>query len=176
MMICYTIVTAMLFFAAFTYAFVNLKSIVYKECEEDITALGRQYATAVNSFTKSVENDTSALFTVNELPEYDPVKGGLSPADESELKNSTKEMLLKMSAGKTYVDFMIFYSDGSVIGKASSGTNAALNTESYEYFNDQMKNGECWLFGLSGANRKIYYIRRLSDHSVLLSTSTSWTR
>lgn len=109
MMICYTIVTAMLFFAAFTYAFVNLKSIVYKECEEDITALGRQYATAVNSFTKSVENDTSALFTVNELPEYDPVKGGLSPADESELKNSTKEMLLKMSAGKTYVDFMIFY-------------------------------------------------------------------
>lgn len=168
MMICYTIVTAMLFFAAFTYAFVNLKSIVYKECEEDITALGRQYATAVNRFTKGVENDTSALFTVNELPEYDPVKGGLSPADESELKNSTKEMLLKMSAGKTYVDFMIFYSDGSVIGKASSGTNAALNTESYEYFNDQMKNGECWLFGLSGANRKIYYIRRLSDHSVLL--------
>ena len=168
MMICYTIVTAMLFFAAFTYAFVNLKSIVYKECEEDITALGRQYATAVNRFTKGVENDTSALFTVNELPEYDPVKGGLSPADESELKNSTKEMLLKMSAGKTYVDFMIFYSDGSVIGKASSGTKAVLNTESYEYFNDQMKNGECWLFGLSGANRKIYYIRRLSDHSVLL--------
>lgn len=165
----YTTVMIVLFFAAFSYAFINMRKTANSEMAGGMSALELQYAASLNNFTNAVESDCTAAFRNGAVTGYDPIENDYAEYDNSSLKSEVKSELLDLAAGNMYVDFMIAFSDGSTAGKVSSGTSDLIAAEGFDsLYSDLGGRSDAWLFGLCGKYRRIYYIREITDHSVFL--------
>lgn len=169
MIVAYTIMIIILFFAAFTYTSINLQKITNRELSESLTSLELQFVAAMNNFTESVESDCTEAFCREDIITYDPVANSYAEYELTALKSDVKTELLEMSAGKCYTDFMILFSDNSSVGKISSGTSDIISSMKFDGFSGSLGDrSDAWLFGLSGNYHRIYYVRSISDHSIFI--------
>jgi GGDEF domain-containing protein len=169
MIVFYSVAVIIFFLAAFIYVFTTLKKLNNSEILKQIGNLNVQLMTSVNHFTESVESDCSEIYENEDVISYDPIVNDYADYEQSSLKTQVKNELLVLSTGSSYSDYFILFSDNTSVGKTSSGTIDTITQKGYEGFNEKL-DGEnnVWYFGMTEKYRKIYYIQRVTDHSLLV--------
>jgi GGDEF domain-containing protein len=134
-----------------------------------VSKIDIQLKTAVDFFTESIEDDCNKIFYDEDIMDYDPIVNDYPGYESSTLKNEVKNRMLKINPNNNYNDFMIIFSDGSSVGKVSSGGSDIITEFGFDGLNEYVKDGgDAWVHSLTGNNRKFYYIRRISDHSLFM--------
>ena len=128
-----------------------------------------QLCKSADYFTANTETDCADVLKSDTITEYDPVAISYAEYENNSLKNNAGNELLKISAGKNYSDFAVIFSDGSSVGRFSTGTADSLSELSFSGFYELLGDkADKWIFGLGNDFRKIFYLRRITDHSMVL--------
>ena len=128
-----------------------------------------QLCKSADYFTANTETDCADVLKSDTITEYDPVAISYAEYENNSLKNDAGNELLKISAGKNYSDFAVIFSDGSSVGRFSTGTADSLSELSFSGFYELLGDkADKWIFGLGNDFRKIFYLRRITDHSMVL--------
>ena len=169
MMLCYTLILLAVIFAVCTYGFLTLRSTAYSEISEQIDAFDIGFCSAVNYFTETAESDCTAVMRDETLMSYNPVSSEYADYEAAQIKNDVRDRLLEISAGKSYNDFLLVFSDSTSVGKISTGASELINEKGFDGIAELLgESADGWLFGLSEKYQKIYYIRIINDNELFI--------
>ncbi len=131
-------------------------------------ALALRTASSLDCFCESAEGDCNRVFKSKTVMDFDPVNKIYPDYENTSLRNTIKDELLSLAAGKNYNDFFILYSDHSTIGKVSNSADNDILRDSALPSAMLGDRYDFWQFSPSGSSRKMYYMRRISDHSMFI--------
>lgn len=169
MTVFFTLIMLAVFTAVSVFTVSLINKNIRKETSAHITSGGIGLMTSVNYYISTTEHDCGDVFRNETVVSYDPIENSYADHETAQLYNDAKTQLLELSAGDAYNDFLILFSDGSAVGKVSSGITDILGSVDFSYFTDILGGeSDVWICGLSGNYSKIYYIREMTDHSLFL--------
>ncbi len=157
------------------YIYVAFRRLGTQKIAVHNEALAMRLAEAVDAFCDNTETDCTQVFKHPDIMDFDPVMNNYPEYESARLKNEIRDKLLELAAGKSYNDYFLFFSDPSdpennqTIGKVSASADDFIGKGTLEKFRALMGDShDIWLFSPSGTSRKIYYLRRINDHSVFV--------
>ncbi len=169
MIVFFSVVMTVIIFGIIIYTFLSVRSTSYNDTADYINAIDVRYLSEIDSFTKNAESDCNSVYRNENIMSYDPIENDYPEYESTTIKNEVKNELLSLSAGKSYNDFLLLFSDSSSVGKVSSGASEIFTRYGFELFDDELsESSDMWLFYLNESGRKIYYLRRISDHCIFM--------
>lgn len=169
MILFYILFMIILSLVGIAYLYMHLRSISVSRISAGNETLALRISEAVDNFCSSAEADCNRVFKVQSVMDYDPIVNDYPGYESTRLKNEVKDELLELAAGKSYNDFFMAFSDTTSVGKVSVSADSYLLKRAPSSVSDFL-NGEndAWMFSPSGSSRKVYYLRRVTDHSAFV--------
>ena len=139
-----------------------------------IGANSRQLELNINSYLERAETLSTLLFSDEAYYLYDATDPSLSDYDKIKSEEVIQNRIVDIGLMENYADFAIVYTDDHKIGWISHGTQDLFPEGGfYDAFsvyaaNSRKKDG--WCFGLNGNTDRIYYVKRLNEHAILLTS------
>lgn len=169
MMIFYTAAMLILALVGTVYLYIHLRQMAVNKCASLNEAMALHISEAVDNFCENVETDCSRVFKEKTVMSYDPVLEDYPGYENSRRKNEVKNKMLELAAGKSYNDFFIMFSDYSTVGKVSASADDYIATRVSAGKTHLLgDDNDTWVFAPDGVSRKIYYLRRVTDHSIMV--------
>ncbi len=138
------------------------------------TAINDQMRLGIDNYFDDIEEVGALVFANEENYAYDNTSSSAGKYDSIQIKDEIKENLLSISLMHNFGDFGIVYADNSVIGKTASNTKDLFTQDSlYEnvsaFITDETTQ-DGWFTGMDGNFKKLYYVKRVNDNAVLLTS------
>ena len=139
-----------------------------------IAANSRQLELNINSYLERAETLSTLLFSDEAYYLYDATDPSLSDYDKIKSEELIQNRIVDIGLMENYADFAIVYTDDHKVGWISHGTQdlfpegGLYNAISVYAANSRKKDG--WCFGLNGNTDRIYYVKRLNEHALLLTS------
>ncbi len=165
----------------FTFIIVLITSMVTIETNRLLTGKVLSLAYDLNSQTRGnldayinfYENNSLFLFSHEEYVDYNPNETTLSEYQRLELEGAINSYLYDMCILGDYVDFIVAYEDGHVLGRLSEDTNILFDNKMYQEAMSYLQDNDarkCWITGYKGKYTRIYFVRKLNDGAVFMSS------
>ena len=153
----------------------NTSKVMTNKVGELTTAINDQMRLNVNSFQSDIEDVCALAFADKDTREYSSASTKLSDYDQIQLESAISEQLLNNSLLHNFGDFCIVYTDDSTVGRISTNTKSLLGanglyaTVAERIVNESTRDG--WFTGVDGNYMRLYYVKRLNDEAVLLTST-----
>ena len=139
-----------------------------------IAANSRQIELNINSYLERMETTPTLLFSDEAFYLYDATDENIDEYDKVKNEDTIKNRIVDIGLMDNYTDFGIVYSDDHKVGWISHGTQDLFNDGGFydtfsEYITNPKKN-DGWCFGVNGNYDRMYYIKRLNPHAILVSS------
>ena len=160
-------------------AFISASTIiktddVLKSKVSELTAdLNVQMRMNMDSYLARVETIGALIFAEKEAYAYDATDESNDTYDALNTENSISDKLYSLCLMENFVDFAIVYSNNHAVGKLSNNTKDLFGTRLYEDLAaiiNRERTHDGWLAGYSGNYNRIYYVKRVNDNAVLLTS------
>lgn len=127
----------------------------------------------LDSYLARVETMATLIFAEKETYTYDATDESNDEYDALNIENAISERLYSTCLMENFVDFSIVYQNNHVVGKLSNNTKDLFGDRLYEDLSgiinrDRTLDG--WMAGYNGNYNRIYYVRRVNDNAVLLTS------
>lgn len=146
-----------------------LKSKV-SELTEDLNV---QMRMNLNSYLSRVETMATLVFAEKDAYLYDATNEDNDEYDALNTENTISDKLYSICLMENFVDFSIVYSNNHIVGKLSNNTKDLFGNRLYEDLAaiiNRERTHDGWLAGYNGDYTRIYYVKRVNDNAVLLTS------
>lgn len=137
------------------------------------TSVNDQIRLSINRHLASVEDICTMIFAQEELYTYYNTDETIDEYDKVKIKDEIKNLLLNNSLMANFGDFAIIYDDNSSLGKLASTTSALFGSDQiYEVLKSRITRKttmDGWFTGYDGYFTRIYYVKQVNEHAVLLA-------
>ena len=160
-------------------AFISVSTIiktddVLKSKVSELTAdLNVQMQMNLDSYLSRVETMGALVFAEKQAYTYDATDESNDEYEALNTENSISDKLLSLCLMENFVDFSIVYSNNHTVGKLSNNTKELFGNRLYEDLSaiiNRERTHDGWLAGYSGNYNRIYYVKRVNDNAVLLTS------
>ena len=142
------------------------------------TSINEQMCLSIDNYFDEIEEVGTLVFANEANYKYDATQVDNSNEEAKyeniQTQNGIKDSLLSVSLMKNFGDFGIIYADNSVIGKTASNTNDLFGKDTlYEKVSAHISDAttqDGWFTGVDGNYKKLYYVKRVNDNAVLLTS------
>ena len=159
--------------------FISL-STIYKtddvlktKVSELTSALNVQMQMNLNSYLSRVETMATLVFAEKETYQYDATDENNDEYEALNTENSISNKLYDLCLMENFVDFSIVYRNNHVVGKLSNNTKELFGDSLYEDLAaiiNRERTQDGWLVGYSGNYNRIYYVKRVNENAVLVTS------
>lgn len=153
--------------------FTIFKNIITNKVSDLMTKINSQVQLDVDSFLGQAENTASLVFSNDKVTLFDPLDGEDAFKKQQD-KNEIEEYLLSISLLQNFTDFAIIYNEGTVVGKVSETTKKAFDISNIQREVskeiNETKNKSLWFTGKDSDYNKLYYVKKLNDNSIILTS------
>ena len=150
------------------------ESAMKSKVSELIAANSRQIELNINSYMERMQTTPTLLFSDEIYYEYDPLSDELGEYEKVKREELISDRIVDIGLMNNYLDFGIVYSNDHKIGWISNGTKRLFDGESiYDAFASLIGDNpreEAWCFGINGSNDRIFYIKRLNENALILTS------
>ena len=127
----------------------------------------------MDRYLDTVETTAALVFAYEDIYKYDATDSGLDDYDALSKEADITKKLFDICVMQNFVDFGIVYSNNHTVGRISSGSEQLFGAELYKCAqamigNPKIQNG--WFSGYNGDFKRIYYVKRLNKHAILLTS------
>lgn len=137
-----------------------------------VSANNQQISINIGSYLDSIRIGASLMFSDKAYYAFDATDPSLSDYDKIQGKDAVARHIFDLALLQNYSDFGVVYADDSDTGWISQGTNDMFpDGGMYEAFSSCITDEETeegWTFGVKGVKDRIWYIKRLNEHAILL--------
>ena len=153
---------------------INMTDDVLKSKVSELTTdLNVQMQMNMNSYLSRVETMATLIFAEKEAYTYDATDERIEQYDALRIETSISDRLSSLCLMENFVDFSIIYRNNHVVGKLSNNTKDLFADRLYEDLAaiiNRERTHDGWLAGYSGNYNRIYYVKRVNDNAVLLTS------
>lgn len=157
-----------------SFATINKTDDVLKSKVGELTNhLNVQMQMNMDSHLSRVEAMATMIFAEKETYAYDATDKSVDEYDALNIENAISERLYSICLMENFVDFTIVYSDNHVVGKLSNNTKDLFGGRLYEDMAagiNRERTHDGWMAGYSGNYNRIYYVKRVNDNAVLVTS------
>lgn len=143
-----------------------------------IAANNSQMAINVDNYLGGVKSAASLMFSDEAYYGFDATDDSISDYDRIQARDAVSKRIVDIALLQNYSDFGVVYADDSSVGWISQGTSALFpDGGSYSVFSScitDRKTNEGWAFGIGGSNDRIWYLKRLNPHAILVVSFYSY--
>ena len=147
---------------------------VLKAKVSELTAdLNVQMRMNLDSYLSRVETMATLVFAEKDAYLYDATDENNDKYEALNTENVIKDKLYSICLMENFVDFGIVYSNNHVVGKLSNNTKDLFGNQLYEDLAgiiNRERTHDGWLAGYHGNYTRIYYVKRVNDNAVLLTS------
>ncbi|MCH5324827.1 MAG: GGDEF domain-containing protein [Eubacterium sp.] len=147
--------------------------VLKSKVSELTSALNVQMKMNIDSYLSKVETTATLIFAEKDAYMYDATD---ESNDEYEALNTEKyisDKLYSLCLMENFVDFSIVYRNDHVVGKLSNNTKDLFGDRLYEDLEamiNRERTHDGWLAGYNGNFNRIYYVKRVNDNAVLVTS------
>ena len=127
----------------------------------------------LDSYLSRVETLATLIFAEKETYTYDATNENNDEYDALNIENTISERLYSTCLMENFVDFSIVYRNNHVVGKLSNNTKDLFGSRIYEDLSaaiNRERTHDGWMAGYMGNYNRIYYVKRVNDNAVLLTS------
>ena len=127
----------------------------------------------LDSYLSRVETMATLVFAEKETYTYDATDESNDEYEALNSENAISDRLYSICLMENFVDFSIVYRNNHVVGKLSNNTKDLFGDRLYEDLAgiiNRERTRDGWLAGYSGNYNRIYYVKRVNDNAVLLTS------
>ena len=151
------------------------KRTIKDKVSELIAANSNQIELNINTYLERMETTSTLLYTDEIYYTYDETDPSYDDYDKIKNEERISDRIVDIGLMNNYSDFGIIYSDDHKVGWVSHGTldmfeDGGLYETFSSYITDSARQ-DAWCFGVKDSDDRIYYIKRLNDNAILLSSS-----
>ena len=160
-------------------AFISLATInktddVLKSKVSELTAdLNVQMQMNLDSYLTRVETMATLVFADKENYVYDATDENNDEYEALNTESAISDRLNSLCLMENFVDFSIIYGNNHVVGKLSNNTKDLFGDRLYEDLTaiiNRERTHDGWLAGYSGNYNRIYYVKRVNENAVLVTS------
>ena len=128
----------------------------------------------INSYLKKVESTASLMFADEKYYAYDATDESMDEYHRVVSEEEITDRIVDIGLMENFSDFAILYSNDHSVGWLSKTTSGAFtNGGIYDTFagcitNQKVDSG--WAFGVGGNTDRLYYVKRLNPHAILVAS------
>ena len=153
---------------------INKTDDVLKTKVSELTAdLNVQMQMNLNSYLSRVETMATLIFAEKGVYTYDATDESNDEYDAINTEKTITEKLNSLCLMENFVDFSIVYRNNHVVGKLSNNTKDLFGDRLYEDLAaiiNRERTHDGWLVGYSGNYNRIYYVKRVNENAVLVTS------
>lgn len=147
--------------------------VLKSKVSELTSALNVQMKMNIESYLSKVETTVTLVFAENEVYLYDATNESNDEYEALNTENYISDKLYSLCLMENFVDFSIIYSNNHVVGKLSNNTKELFGDHLYEDLAamiNRERTHDGWLAGYNGNFNRIYYVKRVNDNAVLVTS------
>lgn len=128
----------------------------------------------INSYLKKVESTASLMFADEKYYAYDATDESMDEYHRVVSEEEITDRIVDIGLMENFSDFAILYSNDHSVGWLSKTTSGAFPDGGiYDTFaacitNQKVDSG--WVFGVGGNTDRLYYVKRLNPHAILVAS------
>lgn len=150
------------------------KATIKGKVSDLVAANSRQIELNIDSYLERMKTTPSLLFSDKAYYEYDATDNSIDTYDKVKNEELIKNRIVDIGLMNNYSDFGIIYSDNHKVGWISNGTqNLYSDGDIYNPLSELIGDNpdqEAWGFGINGDIERIYYLKRVNEHAILVSS------
>lgn len=147
---------------------------VLKSKVSELTAgLNVQMKMNMESYLSRVETTATLIFAEKDVYLYDATNDQNDEYEALGTENFISDKLYSLCIMENFVDFAIVYENNHTVGKISNNTKALFGDRIYQDLAamvNRERTHDGWFAGYSGNFNRIYYVKRVNDHAVLVTS------
>ena len=127
----------------------------------------------MESYLSRVETMSTLIFAEKETYTYDATNENNDEYDALNIEDAISQRLYSICLMENFVDFSIVYRNNHVVGKLSNNTKDLFGSRLYEDLSNiinRERTQDGWLAGYGGDYNRIYYVKRVNENAVLLTS------
>ena len=127
----------------------------------------------MDSYLSRVETMATLVFMEKGTYTYDATDENNDEYDALNIENEISDRLYSICLMENFVDFSIVYRNNHVVGKLSNNTKDLFGDRLYEDLSaiiNRERTQDGWMAGYSGNYNRIYYVKRVNDNAVLVTS------
>lgn len=135
------------------------------------TALNVQMQMNLDSYLQRMETIGTLVFAEEEVYKYSAVDSSNDEYEAIKTEQLIADKLYDLCIMENFVDFAIVYSNNHPVGKISNGTVKLFGDDLYSDLSamiNRQKTADGWSTGYKENYKRIYYVKRVNDDSVLV--------
>lgn len=147
--------------------------VLKSKVSELTSALNVQMKMNIESYLSKVETTVTLVFAEKEVYIYDATDEENDEYEALNTENYISDKLYSLCLMENFVDFSIIYSNNHVVGKLSNNTKNLFGDRLYEDLAamiNRERTHDGWLAGYNGNFNRIYYVKRVNDNAVLVTS------
>ena len=157
------------------YVILERSGRAMQEKVSDLTAANsRQIELNINSYLERMETTPTLLFSDEIYYLYDETDESIEDYDKVKSEETIKNRIVDIGLMDNYSDFGVVFADDHKVGWISHGTQDLFKDggiyETFEGYISNSKKNDGWCFGVNGNTDRMYYIKRLNEHAILVSS------
>lgn len=136
-------------------------------------ALNVQMKMNMNSYLAKLETTGTLIFASKEVYTYSASDENADSYEAINTEDIISDELYNLCIMENFVDFGIVYDNNHVVGKISNGTINLFGDNIYTDLAamiNRKKTNDGWSAGYNGDFRRIYYVKRVNEHAVFVSS------
>ncbi len=138
---------------------------------EIVTSLNKQLRLSLEDYFSNIESASKVVLAERSLAAYNAADTKIDKYEAIQTEKEIEEYLLTISMLDNYCDFCIIYVNDRILGKVSVGTEDLISDDIYKNFSDLLGDDKTkWASGINGSYKKIFYLRRVNDNAVFVSS------
>ena len=127
----------------------------------------------MDSYLSRIETLSTLIFAEKETYTYDATDENNDQYDALNIENAISDRLYSTCLMENFVDFSIVYRNNHVVGKLSNNTKELFGDRLYDDLSaiiNRERTHDGWMAGYSGDYNRIYYVKRVNENAVLLTS------
>lgn len=147
--------------------------VLKSKVSELTSALNVQMQMNINSYLSKVETTAALLFAEKEVYLYDATNESNDEYESLNTENFISDKLYSLCIMENFVDFGIVYRNNHTVGKLSNNTKELFGDRLYEDLAasiNRERTHDGWFAGYNGNYNRIYYVKRVNDNAVLVTS------
>ena len=137
------------------------------------SVLNNQMKLNTNSFLSRIETTSALIFASDEVYEYDATDSSIDQYTALNTEKTISDKLYDLCIMENYVDFAIVYANNHTTGKMSNGTLYLFGENLYDDLSaviSRQHTNDGWSVGFDGDFKRIYYVKRVNENAVLVTS------
>lgn len=127
----------------------------------------------LESYVDNVEATSMYIYANGDYVAYDTTKSVLNEQQRNQLEASMTLYFRELRVMEDYVDLGIIYRNGDIVGKVTDETISLYSGDIFSQLESALKKSgthKCWIAGYNDNYDKIYFVRRMNDNAIYVSS------